>query len=507
MNTKSKAKKALRLFIGALLLSVFASCSDEIKYIKFDGHYMVRPDSTILFHAEPSIDAETWHSSKYGVEAFSVAGTSYDGWVEVYIKSCPYAGLSEYPEIDSTRAFINKTSFQRNAVRSIYWGNSSPTFYAEPRKSSYTFGAERLSEKINSPDYYVSGNIEGKEWVQINVRGTNKAEEEKRIEEATRTGKWGSTNPKYRTIRVYIPRGEFDEKICFSPVSYTYRDHTLLSYAWDNIWDLAQDVSRGHTHFGLTVSWWLSIPMIVLILLAVNLLCIFMGAVPRLQAFIEYITLLGAFGLEFVYFLLLDRDFWFCNFDTQGWLRATLMFLLSMLALVVQYYRFMALLRHVMELTRPISTFIGLTLLKYWVIFFIVISIFNGNKLGDTSGAICVFGIMIMQIVQMLVTLRQLRSTPLVALGMAILLPLGALAILFSFIKILATAILFAIVGFVIYAWATSKGTGMPDQGGGRARGDAQHCPHCNYPYCDFITGNRSECSLINGDRCQHGQF
>ncbi|MDR1170463.1 MAG: hypothetical protein LBK97_06490 [Prevotellaceae bacterium] len=82
----------------------------------------------------------------------------------------------------------------------------------------------------------------------------------------------------------------------------------------------------------------------------------------------------------------------------------------------------------------------------------------------------------------------------------------SVLTSLMVFAVIIALA-LWVVWLFISGDWSKGKSGSGGSSNGGRTRGDAQHCPHCNYPWCDFIVGGCSECSLISGRRCKHGQW
>ena len=481
------------LLIGVFLLFFLVSCSETYLTGIGSDEYRDRRDSVLVFRAEPRAYAEIIEKSSDSKSVyFSVVGTSYkNDWVEVYLKYYPFEGLSKEYTVDSVRAFLDKASFQNNAVRNLNFTDDFLSLYAEPRKGSYSFGEGRIKDEIDYPVYTVAGNIEDKEWVLVEAHGKKKGS--------------SYSDRSYKTMQFYMPREELVKSAYFGEITGVYTNHTYVSYIWSKFWNWVRNIYLDFQYSsGIDISWWRSIPVIVLVLLVINVLTIFLASLPKLQVFVEYITLLGVFGFEFIYFYLLDKDFWFCQPDTQGWLLATLMFIISISALVVQCFRFTTLLQHIQLLTRPISTFTGLTLFKFWVVLFFIIAIISGGELTDKAGTLCVFGIVLMQFIQVLTTLSQLRRTPLIALATAVILPLGALAILFSFLKIFGMVILFALVGGIIYAWATAKsGSGSVSS----KQGYAGNCPHYSCPYCNFITGGRSECSVYKGGRCKHGQI
>jgi hypothetical protein len=241
------------------------------------------------------------------------------------------------------------------------------------------------------------------------------------------------------------------------------------------------------------------------LLIANFVLSIFSVRAPMIWLTINLLTLLPIFALEAYYIVLLDEKFWWTNFDTMGWIKAGLYLLLSMVALYWQYRQFNAVIRMVKETYNSFNTSIGTLWFVIAVIVLGILSYINGWDLewGEFSKPLIV--LVILQAIQMIVIFVGLRRYPLMAILIAIFVPLGALATLLTFIRLLADMILFTIVGGVIYAWSQSGGNYKGS--GTRRRGDAQHCPHCNYPWCTFIAGDTHECTLIKGDQCEHGQF
>ncbi|NDW08654.1 hypothetical protein [Dysgonomonas sp. 520] len=471
------------------LLFIFTACSEN-EFIKLnENNYEVRSDSTLLVRVEPRSNAEVIREVKYGPFISLNKDSYYTDWVEVYVKDYPNIVFTDAPQIDSIRGFIDKRSFQANAVRSLSSYSSDPIFYTKANKNSKCYSDSEL-RNMDVLSFNVAGDIDNKEWIPVEVSGWKR-------------NRSGNLTPETFHNLLYVHRDQFKDGTISFYASHMYTKHSIISYYWDSIWYDANRIFRGQYFFDFHLSWWRSIPIIVLVLLIINILAIFLSSIPKLQVFVEYITLLGAFGFEFIYIFLLGENFWFCNPDTMGWFKATLFFIPTISLLVLQYYRFLNLLQHIQQFTRPISTFMGVSFFKYWIILFFVIAIICGGDPPNDLASICVIGIGVIQIIQFVVTLIQLRHTPLVALGTAIIIPLGMLAVIFCFLSILGTALLFAIVGLIIYGVAVAKGGNASIDNG---YGPAGHCPHFNTPFCDFIEGGRSECSLHKGQGCKHGQ-
>ncbi|MDR2882262.1 MAG: hypothetical protein LBU98_00555 [Alistipes sp.] len=65
-------------------------------------------------------------------------------------------------------------------------------------------------------------------------------------------------------------------------------------------------------------------------ILWLTLACIVFIPMQRIRIFVQFPLLTAIFAMELYYFMAMEEDFWWCNFDTMGWFKAVLLFLLSL---------------------------------------------------------------------------------------------------------------------------------------------------------------------------------
>ncbi|MDR2885393.1 MAG: hypothetical protein LBU95_01245 [Rikenellaceae bacterium] len=201
-------------------------------------------------------------------------------------------------------------------------------------------------------------------------------------------------------------------------------------------------------------------PFFVLVLLVVNLCMMGMpDRFPGLKLALDYITLLAAFVLELLYIVVLEEKFWWCEPDQMGWIKAILFFLVTLVLAVYQFFRFFQVLDAISERSRPFNTWVGVTLFTAVTVVMFVYAIFTGG-LDDEQNLILIYVLVGTQALQMVISAVQLRRYPLYGLMVLLFIPLGTFAVLLSFLRMFAILSFFALIGLVIYSFASGRGSG-----------------------------------------------
>lgn len=236
-------------------------------------------------------------------------------------------------------------------------------------------------------------------------------------------------------------------------------------------------------------------------ILWLTLSCIVFLPMNRIRIFVLLPLLTAVFAMELYYFMVLEEDFWWCSFDTMGWFKAILFFLLSLGVIYMQFRMYFAVIADIKEMSRPFNTAVGTTIYAAFIIGALIYAIFA----GEIENKLLIVLSLVFLVIQEIITIVALRRNPVTMLVTLIFLPLGMFALIITSLKFFAILALFTIVGLVFYAWARS---GSNATGGGASgnRGMAENCPYRNGDYCTF-GGHNHACNLRNGGgHCQHGQ-
>jgi hypothetical protein len=430
------------------LLCVAVACSTAAQSLR--GHvHAVLENERLFFRAEPdmnspvtdSISATIRHPVRYSpaknydlglytAKRFVLLEGAPRGWRKVGLeKKNAYANRYDKVEIeqaDIVTRYVDEESFNKHVVAEYRVKNDSSriAIYSAPDRGAKT--GDSIASTYRGG--YGGGDVPGYFYTR----------------ETGKDGWFALAGIEYvthyeneiKTLGVQIP--------VLVPVPFYVTRDRVEEEAEPYLITLGPEPRRVNPNAFPLWIFWLTVAGIVFMLLG------------RFRIFLQLPLLTVIFAMELHYFMIREKDFWWCEFDTMGWFKAILFFLLSLGAIFMQFKMFFSVLGDIKAMSRPFNTFIGTILYAAFIIVMLVYAIFA----GEVSNRMLITVSLIFLVVQEIIIIAALRKNPVAMAVTMIFLPLGMFALVITSLKFFAVLALFTIVGLVFYAWAMSSGDG-----------------------------------------------
>jgi MFS family permease len=236
------------------------------------------------------------------------------------------------------------------------------------------------------------------------------------------------------------------------------------------------------------------------------LLSLLLTNTPRLALAVKYLILTFVFLIEVVYIALLGNDFWFCEPEQVGWLKAILFTLVTLGVVFVEFNLFFSLLAEMKTESRDFNTSIGVILFTVIALVMFVYALFSGG-LSDEENMWLIYALLGTQVLQVIISAVQLRRYPLFALMVILFIPLGTFAILLTALSVFKFLVFFAIIGLVLGGIANGR-TGRPKSGYGSEGWElAKNCLHYIPSGSGYRLKHGEGCSLVYNGKCEFGRM